>query len=186
MALSEQQVSDRARRKHGDINHLTAIVGTFDTQGRRSDFATLEAAHPNLSFAPPEAQPEVRSVSPVRWLDEQGEQPRDDDDAPVADEAPDAGEDPSVDEEPAEEPPADADPAPTDTVADGEPEGDAEEPAPTPSDAPATPVSGPDDWESLEVGPLRELALSMGLTIAPTTNKLGLLKHIRAALDPSA
>lgn len=182
MALSEDQIAERARLKRGDINYLTAIVGGLDTQGRDTNFSTLEQVLPNLSFGPVPDVAEVPSASPVRWLDEEGEWP----DEPVAagDEGP--GEAASVDAEPAEEPSAAADAPAEDAVA-VEPEGDAPEPAEAPAAAVAStePVIVPDNWETFEIGPLRALATSMGLAVAPTMNKLGLRKLIQGSLDQS-
>lgn len=180
MALSEDQVAERAKlRRAGDINYLTSIVGVFDTQGRDTHFSTLEATHPNLSFAPVPDVAEVPSASPVRWLDEEGELP----DEPQVAEDPTEAE--PVDEEPAEEPSAAAD-APTEDAVAVESEGAAPEPAAADTPVPAPePMNAPENWETFEVGPLRALATSMGLAVAPTMNKIGLRKLIKGALNPS-
>jgi hypothetical protein len=180
MALSEDQVAERAkRRREGDINYLTSIVGVFDTQGRDTNFSSLESTHPNLSFGPVPDVAEVPSASPVRWLNEEGEWP---DEPQGAVEG--SGEAEPVDAEPAQEPTPAADAPAEDAVA-VESEGAAPEPAAASASVPAPEsVNVPDNWETFEVGPLRALATSMGLPVAPTMNKMGLRKLIQGALDP--
>lgn len=161
--------------------HLSMAIGTFDTQERGSRF-TLNNVHPNLDLGgglgtgdifgePEEAPVELSEV-----VDEADEADADGDDDDATDQA-SAGDAPAV------------------QVQAGVAEGAGEAPAlggaegaPEPSDGPpqATPTLTadqlPQDWESLPIAELRELATNLGVDFSPTSPKVGIVNRIRSQI----
>lgn len=156
---------------------LAMAVGTYDTQERGSYF-TLNAIHPNLDLGEGLGTGEIfsRSNATPPAAEVEASQPTTEEDSDEVDPAP-AGDAPAV--EAAEAPAEGAGAAAVVDVPESAPE-----PAPAAeAAAPAlSPEQLPEDWDRLPVAELRKLASELGVDVAPTSPKVGIVNRIRSLL----